>query len=381
MSKNLSICMVSDDFLPAATGVGTHLKVVAPELARRGHKVSVVTTRRKGEPETEQWEGVTVYRVFTVKAFGFYQALPSIGALRAIIDRVKPDLVHHHYIGYMLLRVLGEAERKDLPNIYTYHMTEDHLTQPMPLRVFRGIVARWIVRFCNRMDYIITVSGNLVAELPKKGIRIRASFITNPVVFKDGSGVEPARRTDAFTVMYAGRLGLEKNVAYLIRAFADLSKTLPQSVLWIAGRGPEAATLQGLCEELGVSDRVQFLGFLDHAELARYFRSCDVFVLPSLIETQGLVAMEAMRFSRPVIVTRAIISADELVEHGINGYIVDPDSIADLSRRLGELATTPALRDSMGQASCERAKGFDPELVVDAMEAVYADTLKGRRLG
>ena len=76
MVKRLSICMVSDDFLPAMTGVGIHLKLVAPELARRGHQVSVITTRRAGEPEVDQWEGVTIFRVFTLKAYGFYQALP-----------------------------------------------------------------------------------------------------------------------------------------------------------------------------------------------------------------------------------------------------------------------------------------------------------------
>src|SRR5665647_795170 len=63
MATPLSICMVSDDFLPAATGVGVHLKLVAPELARRGHQVCVITSRRKGEPAIEQWQGVTIYRV------------------------------------------------------------------------------------------------------------------------------------------------------------------------------------------------------------------------------------------------------------------------------------------------------------------------------
>ena len=375
MSRVLSICMISDDFLPSATGVGTHIKVVAPELARRGHRVCVITTRRKGEPKIEQWEGVTVYRVFTVKAFGFYQALPSLATVNLILARVKPDLVHHHYIGYMLLRALKAAERMGLPNIYTYHMTEDHLTQPLPMRVFRGLVARWIVSFCNRMDSIITVSGNLVAELPKKGIRTPARFITNPVVFAEGAGVVSAARTTGFTVLYAGRLGLEKNVEYLIRGFAELQKAAPDSVLWIAGRGPEGPALESLSAQLGMRNKVQFLGFLDHATLAGYFSACDVFVLPSLIETQGLVAMEAMRFARPIIVTRAIISADELVEHGVNGYIVDPVSVIDLGKRLQELAAQPALCTTMGMASQRRADAYKPELVVDALEEAYHDML------
>jgi glycosyltransferase involved in cell wall biosynthesis len=93
------------------------------------------------------------------------------------------------------------------------------------------------------------------------------------------------------------------------------------------------------------------------------------------METQGLVVMEAMWFSRPVVVTRAIVSADELVAQGVNGYIVDPDSVADLTQRLTTLARDPALRASMGAASRVRADAYRPEPVVDALEASYRGIL------
>ena len=85
--------------------------------------------------------------------------------------------------------------------------------------------------------------------------------------------------------------------------------------------------------------------------------------------------MEAMRFARPVIVTSAIVSAAELVEHGVNGYIVDPDSVDDLTNRLRVLAAEPATRASMGEASRLRADAYRPQLVVDATEAAYRDLL------
>ena len=66
MDGPLSICMVSDDAKPAATGVGTHIQLLTRELARRGHRVSVLTTRRKGEPQLEIWEGVRLHRTFTL---------------------------------------------------------------------------------------------------------------------------------------------------------------------------------------------------------------------------------------------------------------------------------------------------------------------------
>ena len=110
--------MVSDDFLPAMTGVGTHLKIIAPELVRRGHKVAVITTRRKGEAEVEEWDGVTIYRVFTLKAYGFYQGLPSTSTVLAILTRIKPDLVHHHYVGFMMRQVCSVAVALKLPGVH-----------------------------------------------------------------------------------------------------------------------------------------------------------------------------------------------------------------------------------------------------------------------
>ena len=381
MAAPLSICMVSDDFLPAMTGVGIHIKLVAPELARRGHKVCVITTRRKGEAEREEWEGVTIYRVFTLKAYGFYQGLPSTSTVRAILDRVKPDLVHHHYVGFMMRQVCHVATALKLPQVSTYHFSAEVLTQPLPMRPLRGLIRRLMVSYNNRFDLVIAPSQNLAKQIADEGVATPVRYITNPVVFGDSAGVVPAERSAGFTVLYAGRLGPEKNIGYLIKAFAALQKTVPQAVLWVAGRGPEGPALESLARQLGVADKVKFLGFLDHPTLARYYAACDVFVLPSIQEAQPLVAMEAMWFGRPVIVTRAIVAAEEMVDQGVNGYIVDPDSVDDLTGRLTLLAAEPATRARQGAASRLRASAYQPALVVDALELAYRDMLAQRNHG
>jgi len=380
MATPLLICMVSDDFLPAMTGVGVHIKLVAPELVRRGHRVSVITTRRKGEPEVEQWEGVTIYRVFTLKAYGFYQGLPSAATVRAVLARAKPDLIHHHYVGIMMAQVCGVAQAMGIRQVSTYHFSAEVLTQPLPMRPLRPLIRRLMVYYNNRFDLVIAPSQNLAKQIADEGVRSTVRYITNPVVFGDSAGVVPADRSTGFTVLYAGRLGPEKNIGYLIKAFAALQKQVPDSVLWIAGRGPEGAALEALTAQLALSaDKVKFLGFLDHPSLARYYAACDVFVLPSIQEAQPLVAMEAMWFGRPVIVTRAIVAAEEMVDQGVNGYIVDPDSVDDLTRRLATQAADPALRAAQGAASRKRAAAYQPALVVDSLESAYHDLTAAHR--
>ena len=229
MASPLSICMVSDDFLPAMTGVGTHVKLVAPELVRRGHRVCVITTRRKGEPALEQWEGVTIHRVFTAKAYGFYQGLPSVATVRAIFEREKPDLVHHHYVGFMMRQVCRVAESLQLRQVSTYHFGAEVLTQPLPMRPFRGLIRRLMVDFNNRFDLVIAPSKNLALQISRDGVRTPVRYITNPVQ-RPKADVLPAERTPGFTVLYAGRLGPEKNIGYLIKAFAALLKSVPDVI-------------------------------------------------------------------------------------------------------------------------------------------------------
>jgi 1,2-diacylglycerol 3-alpha-glucosyltransferase len=370
-SKNMSVCMVSDDFLPAMTGVGVHLKLITPELVRRGHRVTVITSRRKGEPEMEQWEGVTIYRVFTIKMYGFYQALPSGRKIRSILKEVKPDLIHHHYVGFMMKLVSRVAQSLKLRQVSTFHFGAEVLTQPLLMRPFRSLIKHLMVKQNNQFDLVMAPSQNVAKQITKEGVSSTVRYVSNPVVFGEQKEVVPAERTAGFTILYAGRLGQEKNIEYLIKGFAATLKNVPNAVLWVAGRGPQLAPLEKICLQLSIQEKVKFLGFLDHPSLARYYAACDVFVLPSLQEIQPLVVMEAMWFSKPVIVTSAIAAAEELVEQGVNGYIVDPKSVDDLSNKLKTLAENSILRTKFGAASRLRANAFRPELVVDSMEQAY----------
>lgn len=371
-SKSYSICLVSDDFLPSATGVGAHLQVVAAELVKRGHRVSIITSRRPEQAEFEIWQGVKVYRAFTIKLAGFYQALPTVSFVKNIFKNEQPDIVHFHYLGFLLLRTLKIAKEFGLPTVYTYHMSEEHLTQPLFMRPFRALIAKNIIKICNQIDHVISVSKNLADQLPQKGIHSPIRYISNPVIFSKHPLCKSVKSESTFDVFFAGRLDPEKNIPYLLKAFEMLLKTRPNAILRIAGKGTQRSNLEKLTKDLGIEAQVKFLGFLTHDELTPYYENCDVFVLPSIFETQGLVAMEAMWFSKPIIVTDRIVSAKELVIHGDNGYIVNANQPEDLTNHLHTLASDKNLCKGMGQAGRQMAQAYRPEIVMDALEEVYA---------
>lgn len=364
--------MISDDFLPAATGVGIHLQLVTRTLAAQGHHVCVVTTRRPRQPAFEIWHGVEVHRVYSLRISGFWQALPSKAVLRDILARHGSEIVHFHYLSLLLKRAKVVAAERGLPMVYTYHMTADHLTQPWFMRPFRAWIEREIAAVCNACTLVWAPSARLASEL-KETLHAPVHFLSNPVAFAEEiQTTDSTAQTKEFTVMYAGRLHPEKNVALLLQAFARLKACRPNVRLVIAGDGSLRKALGHQAQTLGIASHTEFLGHLEHTELAGRYASANVFVLPSIVETQGMVALEAMRFSLPVLVTNQIVSANELVDHGRSGFIVRADVPEDLANRLIELHDQPTLRQHMGMAGRKRALLQSPEIISEQMAAHYA---------
>jgi glycosyltransferase involved in cell wall biosynthesis len=373
--KPLSLAMISDDFLPAITGVGVHVQCVAKELARRGHRVTVVTTRRKGEPDFELWHGVRVHRVFTVTVHGFPQALPSKATLRRIFAEERPDLIHYHYLGVMLKRARKVAAELKLPNVYTYHMTADHLTQPWFMRPFRRIIAAQIRAYCNSMNRVVVPSRNLLEKVRREGVTTRSVYVSNPLVFKEQIAAQSVGKNGRFVVLYVGRLEPEKNLPHLLKSFLLLRQRHSNVELWIAGKGVCEAALKKQCVELGITNAVRFWGFLNHTQLASSYAAADVFVLPSLVECQPLVAMEAMHFGLPVIMADSIVAAREMVADGGNGFIINHQAPEDLAAKLAWLKENPERRREMGRQGRLKTEAYQPERIVGEIIAEYRRVL------
>jgi glycosyltransferase involved in cell wall biosynthesis len=137
----------------------------------------------------------------------------------------------------------------------------------------------------------------------------------------------------------------------------------------VVGDGPERSSLEELAEQLGVADRVSFLGF--HSDPFCHLDVAAVFVLPSRFEGMPNALLEAMSLGLAVIVTDASPGPLEVVEHGVSGLVVPSDNPAALAAALFQLAGDPDLRCRLGAAAKERIVAMDwPQL-----EAVWRSVL------
>jgi glycosyltransferase involved in cell wall biosynthesis len=181
---------------------------------------------------------------------------------------------------------------------------------------------------------------------------------------------------DAFLVVAVGRLVQIKRIDRLVRSFAVLARSVPNSRLAIIGDGAERAALEALVAELGLGDRVRFAGW--QADTPAWYAASDAVGLTSDREGTPLALIEAAAAGRPVVASDVGGVADVVLD-GRTGFVVPPADEVAFAGRLERLATDSELRDRLGQAAPERARAFAGERLVDDLDRLYREILGDRR--
>jgi len=255
---------------------------------------------------------------------------------------------------------------------------------PRRWRRVQARIARWLERRSYREPrWRHFASSRLVADIRCASFGLEASTFEvaplpidptrfDPSAIKRDVRQELGLSREHFVVVTVARLVPWKRVDAVIRAVAPLTQKV---VLLVVGDGPERPRLEALASSLGVSDRVRFVGRQDPPP---FLAAADLFVLPSLIESLGLVYLEAMMMGLPCIALRyrppAVLSAaSEVVTDGEFGFCVNNDE--ELRRRIESLAATPELCRQLGRRARETALGrYTPDKYIDRLRALLRTT-------
>lgn len=200
---------------------------------------------------------------------------------------------------------------------------------------------------------------------PRKRIASMYDVVDNGF-FADESAIWRSRKrgsdlpVDYF--LYVGRLATEKNVDGLLNSFAAYRRQGGKWSLVLVGDGPLGGHLRRRAQEPFLTGHVHFAGHKSTAETARYYAGARCFVLPSSREPWGLVVNEAMAASLPVLVSDRCGCAEDLVNHGCNGFVFDPADTAGLTVAMWEIERMSATqRDDFGRESLRIISRYSPE--------------------
>ena len=219
---------------------------------------------------------------------------------------------------------------------------------------------RWIKRLLFSRARIVFCPGEAAAAHARahgaKHVAITRNCIDVDALDTDLAAAG-AVRDGSPRLVYIGRLSPEKDVATAIRALARLDNG---ATLRLVGFGPEEAALRTLARELGVADRVEFVGYREGVELAREYAMAEIMILPSLSEPWGLVVNEAMQAGAVVVATRVIGCAPDLIEDGVTGFLFDPGDDAGLADILASILGDRERRERVRLAAREKIRGSVP---------------------
>lgn len=323
--------------------------------------------------------------------------IPSRRALRpwrTLPARIASGWRDWRDLGRALRDLRGEVLHLNLPSVYDARhslpallarcagyrrvVTTEHL--PMVLRARRRMVVKWLL--APWIDAIIVHTEwnrerlARYHHMPRRRMRVipNGSADVAPLSVEDRErlrrslGVAPG----VVALAIVARLTERKGHRHLLAALARLPRggQLPAWRLLAVGEGEEAEALARLAAELGIADRVAFLGYRDDAQAI--IQASELLVLPSLLETQPLVLTEAMAAGRPVLAT-SIYGIPEIVAAEETGLLVPPGDEAALEQALERLIGDPGLRDRLGAAGRRRFESlFTVELMAERSYGVLS---------
>lgn len=328
--ESLNIAFYTDTFLPAKDGVVTSILNFRQELTRRGHNVYIFASGEKRV--TSRKDNIFIIKGVKFRKYPQYSLAIFPFFSSVYIRDVKLDVAHAQTPFTMGLYGLLHAKMNKIPIAGSFHThfanksviqeyTSDNKTISKFMLKYSWKYARFFYLKCNE---VIAPSESTKNILARKQIR-NVTVVPNSVDLKkfnpkvSGSEMRSrllkGRENDKI-VLYLGRLSKEKKIDTMIKA-ARLLKNEDITFV-IGGTGPAASYYQGMVKRMHLGNKVRFIGFVPQERLPSLYAASDMLCMPSMFETQGVVAVEAMATGKPVVAAD-YLALKELVKNGRNG--------------------------------------------------------------
>jgi phosphatidylinositol alpha-mannosyltransferase len=374
----VKIGIVTQSYYPRYGGVTEHVHHTAVELRRRGHQVTIITSRfRKGETN----HAVGVERIGYNLLVPFNRSFVDVTVglrlreeLQRILREYDFDVLHTHCPTAPTLPMIA-IQAASCAQVGTFHSTH-------PRGLLQDIFKPYLnERVVARLDARIAVSrtAEASATLYYPG---KYHVIPNGVdVQRFHPGVLPFeewRDPERVNLLFVGRLDPRKGLHYLLEAMPEIVERTRRRVrLLVIGDSYLRPRLEAMVAA-SLRDHIRFLGHVPSADLPRWYATGDIFISPaSSHESFGIVLLEAMAAGRPVVASdipgyRSVVEPDE------HAVLVPPGDVPALARAVSGLVEDPERRLALAARGRARALEFAWPKVTEQIEAVFAEVL-GRR--
>ncbi len=386
--KKLCIAMVCDPIGSNKSGVVVSTLRFAKLLSERGHKIIFIGARSKEHKDHSHHHGIKAYRFRSVpvpKSGGWNLAFPTVKELKHVFKEENINIVHIILPMSGSIMAIKAARSLNIKMVAHSHSQPENLFMDMPKmiqpalnRIWNSYLA-WTYDKAESLIYPSEMARSLLDKLSKKNQS--SHVISNGINTKEFRPVPIGDFYERFHIpkkavklLFVGRLFPEKSIDTLIKALPHVIKKHPNTHLMIAGAGHLRIKLEKLVQSLDLRKHVTFLGLVSEEDKILAYNACDIFVLPSLAELEGMVVLEAMACGKPIIIANSKESASRFFVDG-NGLLFEPKNPVDLSEKILTLLNDKNLQEKMGQKSLDISKNYDINESILKLEKLYYSLL------
>jgi len=382
------IGLFSDSNIRSTDGVSIWIKSTMSALASEGHTTFVVCPASTESFREEEGNAYTIGPARPLTSYPSYgvvgRPVSAIGKVGRILMKEKPDVIHSNTPLIIGFAALWASKTLGIPLVGTLHTLLPEMVKhypPLKLKTVAEILGWQIYNHYYNLCDVVTCPTPIVKRmLLERGIRRKIILVPNGVDvdrFQPSDNVGKDFRAthcipnDNTVILFTGRLSFEKRVDLLIMAFKRLLKDT-EAFLLILGDGPLKYALIELVKKLKLGKRVIFLGGIEHDDdlIPVIYNAADIFVLPSMFETQGLSVLEAMACGKTVVAT-SVGGNVSLIEDKHNGVLVRPNDSDELANALKTLATDDQTRRQMGKAARKTAEAYSIKSTTRRLTHIY----------
>ena len=405
----MNIAFFTDAYYPRINGVAVSVHSYAKKLAELGHNVCIVCCNYDGSTDEFNHkknhfdiklddipENMKIFRLSSINVFVSKEdksaKVTAWHDVKHTMDAFKPDIIHinsEFVVGYFGIMY---ARHRNIASVYTFHTLWDEYVDGyikfMPIYSAKKIAKELIKFYLKRANIIITPTEKIadVVRSYKIGrdddIRILPTGIpqaldiskinVKPLYFNQLHKLLPKVQKKTI-LLYVGRVVKEKNLEFLFPVFQEVKKQIKDTMLVFVGGGPELDNLKEKAKKLGYARDIIFAGYRSREELAYFYSVSDVFVFPSKTETQGLVTIEAMMASLPVVAIGEKGTVD--VMQGDNGGFMVKDDVKDFTDKVLALLKNKELREKKASEAKEWAQQWSIDILTQKLISYYKEAI------
>lgn len=329
----MRIALMTDSYYPTRDGVVTSVTMIRKSLEELGHDVWIVAPDPGKDKRPEDSKVLWISSIGLKSYQGYFvPVLPSLDRER--MEALDFDVLHVHGVATMAIRGLGLARFLKMPIVMTFHtMVNDVAHEYSPIKLPKHVMDKliWIYlrQIIKRMDAVIVPTDTIGKELSGyvEDMRILRTIPTgiDSNIFRPGLDGTVFRekydlKDNVKRILHVGRISFEKEIDMAIRVMAGIDAELV-----IVGNGPQKKKLENLVIDLGLDNKVKFLGFIPDEDLPYAYADGDMLISCSAFETQGLSVLEAMSSGLPCVCRNARAFTD-IIKDGENGFLFDDEN-------------------------------------------------------